>query len=94
MDIIHFLYLSLAVWRISILFTAEAGPFNVFKKLRSLKMGGLFDCIYCTSMYVGFFAMLLYLWDMDRVLIPFALSGAALMLRSYTGAGLHDVSSN
>jgi len=92
MDTLTFFALSLAVWRISYMLTKEAGPRQIFTKLRSLAMGGLFDCIYCTSVYVGFLALLLWLWGVELVLYPFALSGCALMLRAYTGTGIHDVS--
>jgi hypothetical protein len=68
----------------------ETGPLDMLTKLRSLKMGGLFDCIYCTSVWIGFFAMLLWLWDLDLLLYPFAFSGLGMLLRSYTGAGLND----
>ena len=90
MDGITTLLLLAAVWRISYALTAEDGPKKVFVKLRALQMGGLFDCIYCVSIYVGFFAVLLWLWGIEAILYPFGLSGLAMMLRSYTGAGLHD----
>lgn len=84
------LILSLATWRISHMLVTETGPLEVFTKLRALKMGGLFDCIYCTSIWIGFLVMLLWLWDMDMVLYPFVFSGLAMLLRAYTGAGLND----
>lgn len=90
MDTLTFLILALAVWRISYLLTSEDGPKHIFTKLRALHMGGLFDCIYCTSIYVAFLALLLWLWGVHLLLYPFALSGAALMLRAYTGTGTHD----
>lgn len=90
MDIITVILLSAAVWRISYALTAEKGPLDVFVKLRSLKMGGLFDCIYCTSIWVGFIAIWLWLGGFETLLYPFALSGLALFLRSYTGAGIGD----
>jgi hypothetical protein len=82
--------LAASVWRVSYMLTAEDGPKDIFKKLRALQMGGLFDCIYCTSVYVGFLAILLWLWGIEALLYPFALSGIAMMLRTYTGVGLHD----
>jgi hypothetical protein len=90
MDITQTFILALAVWRISYALTAEDGPMNIFIKLRSLKLGGLFDCIYCTSIWVGFIAIWLWLGHFEALLYPFALSGLAMMLRSYTGAGIHD----
>jgi hypothetical protein len=90
MDIITFIILSLAVWRISYALTAEEGPRHIFSKLRSTAHGGVFDCIYCTSIHVGFWALGLWLLHLEMFLYPFALSGLAMMLRSYTGAGIHD----
>jgi hypothetical protein len=94
MDALTFFALSLAVWRISYMLTTEAGPMDIFVKLRALHMGGLFDCIYCTSVYAGFLALLFWLWGVHLLLYPFALSGCALMLRAYTGTGIHDVSAS
>lgn len=90
MDTLTFLILALAVWRISYLLTSEDGPKHIFTKLRALQLGGLFDCIYCVSIYVGFLALLLWLWGFHMLLYPFALSGCGLMLSAYTGAGFHD----
>ena len=41
-NIIHFLLLSLATWRIASLFTSEDGPFGIFRKLRD-KVGIVHD---------------------------------------------------
>lgn len=90
MELTTFLILASAVWYISYALTALEGPLNSFVKLRSLKLGGLFDCIYCTSVWVGFFAIWLWLGGFESLLYPFALAGWAMMLRSYTGAGLSD----
>ena len=90
MDIIDIILLSAAVWYISYSLTALEGPFNIFVKLRALKLGGLFDCIYCTSFWVGFMAIWFWLGGFEALLYPLGLAGLAMMLRSYTGAGLHD----
>jgi hypothetical protein len=90
MDISDIVLLSAAVWYISYCLTALDGPFDSLVKLRSLKMGGLFDCIYCTSIWVGFGAILFWLYGYAALLYPFGLAGVGLYLRSYTGAGLHD----
>lgn len=90
MDITTAVLLASAVWYISYSLTALEGPFNLFVKLRALHMGGLFDCIYCTSVWVGFFAIWLWLGGFEALLYPFALAGVAMFLRSYTGAGISD----
>lgn len=91
MSIDAFFILSLATWRISYMLTAEQGPGDVFIKMRALKLGGVLDCIYCTSVWVGFVAVFLWIIGGEAVLIPFALSGLAMMLRGYTGVGMNGV---
>ena len=90
MALTDILLLSAAVWYISYTITALEGPFHMFAKLRDRKLGGLFDCIYCTSIWVGFFALLCWLYGYATLLYPFGLAGIGLYLRSYTGAGVHD----
>lgn len=90
MDITDIILLSAAVWYISYCLTGLDGPKDIFIKLRSLKLGGLFDCIYCTSVWVGFIAMWFWLGGFQALLYPFGLAGIGLFLRSYTGAGIHD----
>lgn len=86
-----FIMLALATWRISYMLVSEDGPSDVFVKLRTLKLGGLLDCIYCTSVWVGFVVVFLWIIGGELVLLPFALSGLAMMLRGYTGVGMNGV---
>ena len=91
MSLPNLLILALATWYISHCVTREKGAFNVFGRIREyLPLGGLTLCIYCLSVWVAIpcyillntrFAVLVYL--------P-AIAGAALMMRSYTGAGMHE----
>lgn len=85
---------ALATWYISYIVTAQNGPFLIFARLRRVKQfGGLFSCIYCTSPYVagGIYVVMRYTsWGAIPAQI-LAIAGAALMLRAYTGAGIHDV---
>ena len=68
MDITQFLILSLATWRISSLLVNEAGPWDIFERLRSLvgvryddysikyaknNLAELFMCVWCMSLWVG-----------------------------------------
>jgi hypothetical protein len=80
----------LATWYISYILTAQKGPFLILERLRN-RFGGLLDCIYCIAPYVAAGIVLLMRntsWGTPVVQV-FAIAGGALMLRSYTGAGLH-----
>lgn len=87
----EFLTLSISTWRIAYMLVSETGPAGVFTRTRTLPHGGVFNCIYCCSVWVGIGALILWHYDYMVVLYPFAISGAAMMLRSYTGTGVHDV---
>lgn len=82
------LVLSLATWRLAYMLTKEHGPGNIFTKMRTLPNGGVFDCLYCTSVWVALGLFVLYKADYAIVYYPFAISSAAIMMQSYTGAGL------
>ena len=90
MDITTLIILGLATWRLAHMLTQEEGPRKLFVKLRSTAHGGVFDCIYCTSVHVGFWVFFLWFIQGEILIYPFALSGLAMMLRSYTGVGIHD----
>lgn len=84
------LLLALATWRIANMLTSEHGPWHIFGKMRrQVPLGGLTTCIYCMSVWVALILVPIYLF-VPIIIWVFAISGAALMLRSYTGAG-HDV---
>jgi len=80
---------TLAVWRVSHLFTSEAGPWDVLdqlrNRLRSSLLQGLFNCFYCMSLWVamGFALVLGETWKTALLLWP-ALSGGAIMLERLT----------
>lgn len=48
-------FLSFATWRISSLLVNEEGPFKVFVWFREKthSLGGLLDCLWCTSVWVA-----------------------------------------
>lgn len=83
----------LATWRIAVMFYMEAGPWDVFERLRfkagvylEIKTsfwGKQLDCFWCVSLWSGLACTVLGLlwWPM---LLPAALSGAAMLL-SYGG---------
>lgn len=94
--LIHMIVLGLATWRVAYMMTEEVGPYKIFQKIRD-KVGvgslddhpnphvnllkGIFECIYCMSVWVGFFFGLMHV--LDNVVafyigLPFALSTFAI----------------
>ena len=92
-----FVLAALAVWRVTHLFNAEDGPFDLLVGLRRLAgsgaIGKLLDCFYCLSLWVAVpFALLLEDTLKQRVLLWLALSGAAGLLQRLSSA--RDVSTS
>lgn len=88
-DGIEFLICTLAVWRISHLFSQEDGPFDAVLKFRKLLgqgfFGSLLDCFYCLSVWVAIpFAVYLSRNWTEGIIIWLALSGAACLLFKIT----------
>ena len=82
----------LSVWRITHLFQAEDGPWNLLVKFRRLFgdgiVGSLLDCFYCLSLWVAIpFAWWLGESWKERVLLWLALSGAAILLENGSTGG-------
>jgi hypothetical protein len=91
MDLYRLTVGILAVWRVTHLFYAEDGPWEVFARIRRLAGSGfwgkLLDCFYCLSLWVAFpFAVILGDGWKDRLLLWPALSGAAILLERLTGS--------
>ncbi|MEZ2335835.1 DUF1360 domain-containing protein [Mucilaginibacter sp. RCC_168] len=88
-NITGFIICTLAIWRISHLFSQEDGPFDIVIKFRKLFgqgfFGDLLDCFYCLSMWVAipFAALLCNQW-LQGIIIWLALSGAACLLFKLT----------
>jgi hypothetical protein len=76
---------SSAVWRITHLFHAEDGPWDLFARLRRLAgqsvWGKMLDCFYCSSVWaaVPIAAAIGHTWT-ERILLLPALSGAAIVI--------------
>lgn len=82
MDIITFLVLSLAVWRVSSLVTKEDGPFEIFADIRA-KGGELLNCLWCFSIWGGLVVFVAYaFWPVVVfwACLPLALSAAAIVV--------------
>lgn len=80
---------ALAVWRVTHLFWGEDGPGDVFVRLRRWAgqgvIGKLLDCFYCLSIWIAIPAALVVgtTW-IERVLLWFGLSGAAIVIERVT----------
>lgn len=80
---------SLALWRLTHLFWGEDGPWQIFVHLRRLAgnsiLGQILDCFYCLSLWLSLpLAFWLGSSWLDRILLAFALSGAAILLERVT----------
>jgi hypothetical protein len=57
MDLLHFLILGLATWRISSLLTndSEHGPFGTLSFIRKYgrRLSEVFECLWCCSIWIG-----------------------------------------
>lgn len=80
---------TFSVWRITHLFNAEDGPWDVFVRFRSLLGNGFFgqltDCFYCLSVWVALpFAWMLGQGFLEKFLLWWAMSGAAILLQRFS----------
>jgi hypothetical protein len=80
---------AVAVWRITHLFHAEDGPWDVLARLRRLAGNGVWakmlDCFNCASVWVALpFAAALGADYKERLFLWPALSGAAILLERVT----------
>lgn len=85
----HFTVAVLATWRVTHLFQAEDGPFDLIFRLRKWAgpsfVGKLMDCFYCLSLWM---ALPLGIWLASSWTIFFiiwlALSGGAIVIHRLT----------
>lgn len=82
----------LCVWRITHLFQAEDGPWDLLVRLRRRAgagfWGSLLDCFYCLSLWIAApFAYLLGDEWIERLLLWPALSAGAIVLERVTNHG-------
>lgn len=86
MNIPDLLILALATWRGAYMLTREAGPWQVFTRLRAATTrAGLLQCTFCASVWVAIVAWLLLAGPLRPVVEVLAVSGAGLMLASFSG---------
>lgn len=89
LDLISIIILALATWRLSHMLVIEDCPYRLCARLRHL-VGGALMCIYCTSLWISVLMLVLWYTDLYVIVYVFAISGLALIMRSYTGAGIND----
>lgn len=91
LDLTSLIILWLATWRLSYAITTESLPFNIGTKLRArFPLGGLTTCIYCASFWVAILMLGLWYTDLYPLVYVFAITGGAMVMRSYTGVGIND----
>ena len=83
-DLYRLLLGVLCVWRITHLFQAEDGPWDVVARIRRAagdgQFGRLLDCFYCLSLWIAVpFAWLIGSAVTGRVLLWLAFSGGAIL---------------
>lgn len=84
MTIFPFIVLSLAVYRLTVLVSRDAGPFNVFVRLRDKSK--LAKCPYCSSVWISAVVNVAYYYSCEQSPIPvllgliFAMSAITIIL--------------
>jgi len=81
--------LALATWYVSYTLTSLDCPYRLCAKLRE-RVGGALNCIYCLSVWASVLLVILWYTDLYMIVYPFTIAGLAMMLRSFTGAGIND----
>lgn len=85
--LLDFALIALAVLYIGHVITLTEGPGHIFHRLRDKtrrRLGGLFDCIWCTVFWAALALFFLH-QIAPGITWVFAIAGAAMALRSYTG---------
>lgn len=82
MDIVTVAVMALASWRIASMFVQEAGPFDIFERLRSVtRLGGLLECVWCMSVWTA--ALVWLIWPTEAgapIVFILALSAGAVLV--------------
>lgn len=87
MQPLDLILLALATWRLSYLLVKEDAPFKLMKRFRERHPDwGVFLCTYCASIWAALFWILVWQFpSLHPMVWVFAISGAGLMLASYSG---------
>jgi len=80
------LIIGVASWRLAFMLVREAGPLEMFARLRTrTTIGGLLECVFCSSVWAAALLWLLWHTPLRPVVYVLAASGAGLMIASWTG---------
>lgn len=87
--VMRYIICVLAVWRLTHLFTAEDGPwdlvFHLRKKLGNSIAGKAMDCFYCLSIWIAApFALFVCTNWINRLICWISISGAACLLERFS----------
>lgn len=71
MTFLYWLIGAMATYRLTVLIVRDAGPWQIFKKLRSIdRCSKLLKCTYCTGIWAGFvIALAFYLGGVNEPLV-------------------------
>ena len=88
-EIEKYIILVVVVWRLTHLISAEDGPFDLIIKFRKLLgnsfLGGLMDCFYCLSIWIGLLAACYAGSNLQEIfLLTLYYSGVSIMLERLT----------
>lgn len=86
MNPFEFVVIAAACWRTAHLLVYEEAPFRLMARVRErTTLGGLLSCMKCASVWTAALMLALWFTPLQPVVCLFAISGAALMLASYSG---------
>lgn len=86
---LQFAIITLAIWRITHLFQAEDGPWDLIFKLRRVLgnsfWGTLMDCFFCLSLWIALpFGIYTGNGWLQKIILSLAFSGGAILLQKLT----------
>lgn len=84
---IDLLILAAFAWRLAYMLVKEAGPFDIFTRLRAVTtLGGLLMCVNCMSVWTAALGYVLMQTPIAAPILAIgASSGVALWVHKYTG---------
>lgn len=98
-SVLWFAICWLAVWRLTMLLCYEAGPFDLFTRIRvGLARAGLhrlISCFHCMSFWVSI-AVVLTVYELHArsILLAFGIAGAVSLTERFLGTGINQEEGN